>query len=213
VFDRPSLYESFHRLLSREKFRCLEQYLCDLAVTRPIRVIDFGCGPGTNAFLFTDKERYDYVGVDFNPDYVEWARRRYDLRFVCADLTQISANAGDRYDVVLINSVMHHLTDSQVRDVLAAAQRMLAPEGECVVLDMIEPETPTLRNLIQRTLIRLDRGAFCRKADELERLLAGYFNTRVVSTFDIRLVFRLWHLKLFSCRLAPVAQFESPTLP
>jgi SAM-dependent methyltransferase len=200
VFDRPSLYQSFHRILSRDKFRCLEQYLGRRAVTRPLRIIDFGCGPGTNAFLFTDKKRYDYLGVDFNPDYVEWARRLYDLKFVCADLTQL--DPGTRYDVILINSVMHHLTDVQAQDVLTAAQHMLAPGGECLVLDMIRPETPALRNVVQRTLIRLDRGAFCRKADELENLLKSYFNTRVVSSFDIRLIFRLWQMKLFSCRLS-----------
>ena len=59
VFDRPSLYQTFHRIVSRAKFRSLEQSLGSRPVSRPLRIIDFGCGPGTNAFLFTDKKRYD----------------------------------------------------------------------------------------------------------------------------------------------------------
>ena len=105
------------------------------------------------------------------------------------------------YDLILINSVMHHLSDFEANRLLSAAQGLLSSRGECVVLDMIRPDVRKASNSIQRMLIQLDRGSFCRELRELQRLLASYFETDIAYSFDITVVgVPLWDLKLFVCR-------------
>src|SRR5206468_6323559 len=48
------------------------------------RVLDVGCGPGTNTRHF---ERTGYLGVDINESYIADARRRYGRDFLVADVT------------------------------------------------------------------------------------------------------------------------------
>ena len=47
----------------------------DLRAVR--RVLDVGCGPGTNTPHFADA---DYLGIDFNAAYIDSARRRHGRR-------------------------------------------------------------------------------------------------------------------------------------
>ena len=200
LFDRPAFYQHFHRFFSRAKFRYLQRYLGDRRSFERLKVLDLGCGPGTNSFLFSDKNQYDYLGIDINEKYIRWARQLYDLNFHCADVTKL-ANSGLVYDLILINSVMHHLSDFEANRLLSAAQGLLSSRGECVVLDMIRPDVRKASNSIQRMLIQLDRGSFCRELRELQRLLASYFETDIAYSFDITVVgVPLWDLKLFVCR-------------
>jgi ubiquinone/menaquinone biosynthesis C-methylase UbiE len=42
--------------------------------TKDFKVVELGCGPGTNAFLF---QNVDYFGFDINEKYLSMARRRF----------------------------------------------------------------------------------------------------------------------------------------
>jgi SAM-dependent methyltransferase len=200
LLERPIVYRTFHRLFSDKKQEQLRRYLERMQCDLPIRVLDLGCGPGTNAPLFLDTVRFAYFGIDLNPDYIEAAARRYGLSFRCADITKSPEFLG-QYDLVLINSVLHHLTDNEARTLLESACNTLRPGGECVVLDMIQPRRRSLRTLCQRTLIRLDRGFFCRSLEALEKLLSAYFRPIEIHAFSIDFLgITLWDLRLFVCR-------------
>ena len=56
----------------------------DLGAVR--RVLDVGCGPGTNTRHFATS---DYLGVDLNEKYVEYARAKFGRTFVAADVTDL----------------------------------------------------------------------------------------------------------------------------
>ena len=49
------------------------------------RVLDVGCGPGTNTRFFP---KSDYLGLDINPRYIDQAERRFGKRFMVADVTR-----------------------------------------------------------------------------------------------------------------------------
>jgi SAM-dependent methyltransferase len=200
LFDRPAVYKGFHRIFSGEKFEYLSQYLQERRFPGIARVLDLGCGPGSAAGLFLDRGKYDYLGVDMNPRYIEKARIAYpEARFMCADITTLRQR-GQQYDIVIINSVMHHLNDSEAAEVLSTARELLTDDGDCVVLDMIRPLRPGL-NTIQRLLIFLDRGAFCRSLSQLEAVLRRYFVLSRTFSFSVdRCGMRLWDLRLFICR-------------
>jgi SAM-dependent methyltransferase len=138
------------------------------------RILDIGCGPGSLVpFL---PERIEYVGYDLNPEYIETARRLYSGRgeFFCADAGESSkVNLHQStFDIVMANSLLHHLDDHQVHDLLESAWRFLKPGG---VLMTIDPVFVPGQNPIARYLISNDRGRSVRTPEGYSALVARRF--------------------------------------
>ncbi|MFH1983052.1 MAG: class I SAM-dependent methyltransferase [Pseudomonadota bacterium] len=200
LLRKPKFYECMHAVFSDVKNEYLLRHLSGYRVAEKIRVIDLGCGPGTNAHLFIDPGRYEYLGIDNNPGYIKQARKKFPLEFRCADIVDALEDPA-RYDIVLINSVIHHIDESTARLVFQAAAGLLTPEGECLVLDMVHPDVRKPANLLQRALISLDRGTYCRSFGQLQKEIGSFFNIQKVYDFSISPgALLLWDLRLLVCR-------------
>ncbi len=90
------------------------------------RVLDVACGPGINTAAFAGP---GYKGIDLNPHYIARATAVHGPMFEVADATTFRGAPGTEYDVVLINSFLHHLDDAQVKTVLDHVRTLLAPGG------------------------------------------------------------------------------------
>jgi len=144
------------------------------------RVLDVGCGPGTNTAYFA---RSDYLGIDINPHYVAWAGRRYGRRFVAADVTRYQLPDGERFDFVLVNSLLHHLCTEETERILAAAARTLAPDGFIHILDLVLPAERSLA----RWIAERDRGDFARPLDDWRRLFERAFEIVLFEPYAVGL--------------------------
>lgn len=196
LFNLPAVYQSFHSLISGVKIAHLNRHLASITSNKPIRIIDLGCGPGTNAGLFADKNRYCYLGVDINPSYIRRASKKYPLRFECTDATKLE-HRNNEFDLVLINSVLHHLSPEETKKVLSSAADLLDVGGECLVLDMVRPQDHGIASIVQRALIRLDRGQYCRTVEQLVSEISEHFKIESVQSFTIGLFGgMLWDLRL-----------------
>lgn len=142
------------------------------------RVLDVGCGPGTNAAEFAG---LDYVGVDINPAYVDHARRRHDLRFEVADVRSDPIDGRGTYDFVLLNSLLHHLDDDAAGSLLGDLVGFVSDDGH---VHVIELELPAERGL-PRTLARSDRGEYPRSLDAWRALLTERFDEVVFEPFPV----------------------------
>lgn len=201
LFEYPLVYRWFHRVFSRAKHHSLSSHLSTLAAGRPLRVLDLGCGPGQDAVLFQDRGRYEYLGIDINPKYIAIASKVYGMEFRAADVTTGEEFKG-RYDIVLINSIIHHLSPEQTHTILKSARGALAEGGQCLVLDMIHPVVSRPSNGLNRLLISLDRGRHCRSESELDNLLREYFDVKTKHPFAIKMLsVLLWDLRLYVCEL------------
>jgi SAM-dependent methyltransferase len=148
-------------------------------IRRARRVLDVGCGPGTNARYF---ESADYLGVDINPRYIEDARQRYGRSFVVADVTTFSVPPEEKFDFILANSLLHHIDTQAVRRLLAHLSTLLSEDGHVHVLDLV---LPAERFSISRLLARLDRGDFPRPLDEWRRLFREAFDVVELETYPL----------------------------
>ena len=100
------------------------------------RVLDVGCGPGTNTPYFTGA---DYLGIDFNAKYIENARRRHKREFIVADVTKYTAQPGAEFDFVLANSLFHHIATDDARRILAPLATLLSTD-ECIhIMHLVFP--------------------------------------------------------------------------
>lgn len=147
-------------------------------LSRVKRVLDVGCGPGTNTKYFAEA---DYLGIDLNPRFIEDAKRRHSREFEVADATRFTGSPGEPYDFILVNSFLHHIADDEVRRLMSHLATLLAHDGHIHVMELELPERPSPARL----LARMDRGDFPRPLDGWRELLAESFTTEVFEPYPL----------------------------
>lgn len=188
LLESPLVYRTWQAPFASAK---LEPFLArvDLAHTR--RVLDVGCGPGTNAPIFAGA---DYVGIDINPEYIRVASSRYPGRWVVGDVTDETVLPDQQFDCVFANSLMHHLDDRSVRSLLGRMARLTASGGRVHVLDLVLPATVSAG----RVLAQLDRGRFARPVEQWRSLFSEHLREEHFQPYAFGLPFLpLWQMVYF----------------
>jgi SAM-dependent methyltransferase len=184
VLGIPTVYEAWQAPFAAQK---LAPFTRRVDPSKAGRVIDLGCGPGTNAAIFGVDQ---YLGVDISQKYIDHARRRHPHHFEVWDVTEANPGFG-QFDLVLINSVFHHLSDLQTASVLRALPAYLRPQGTVHVLDLVLPPEPGL----PRMLAKLDRGDFPRPIEEWQQLIGSHLDIASTERFKVgRLGLTMWEM-------------------
>jgi SAM-dependent methyltransferase len=142
------------------------------------RVLEVGCGPGTNAQLFHET---DYLGIDLNPRYIATARRRFGPKFVQADVREYQPEADARFQTVFMNSLLHHLDDDAVRSLLQKLSQVVSPEGHVHILDLVLPP----QRSVARWLAQRDRGEFPRPLEAWQTMFSDVFQPAVFEPYTV----------------------------
>jgi SAM-dependent methyltransferase len=107
----------------------------DFASARGLRVLEIGCGLGTDGAQFA-LAGADYTGVDLTDASIELARKRFALaglrgEFCIADAEQLDF-PDSAFDLVYSHGVLHHTPDTAraVREI----HRVLKPGGRAIVM-------------------------------------------------------------------------------
>lgn len=139
--------------------------------TPGMKVLDLGCGTG-DALLRLPA--VDYVGVDYNADYVAMCQQRFPDRgqFVVLDLAKEDLPYENEFDLALLYGVLHHLDDDACRRLLAMAHKALKPGGRLITLDGVFHPAQSGLN---RFVTGLDRGRFVREVDAYLKLTGEVF--------------------------------------
>ena len=175
AFEHPLVYRMLQAPFHERK---LAPFLRRLHQSPATRVLDVGCGPGTNAAHFTDVA---YTGVDINPDYIANAQRRFPGRFLVGDVTDPAVLPAEQFDCVLLNSLMHHLDDDAVTGLLGRLDRFLTPGGSIHILDLVLPPHWGAA----RALARLDRGRFARPIAQWTALFERAMHVDVLEQYPL----------------------------
>jgi len=191
VMEWPPVYRLWMAPFAEQKLRPIRAHT-DL--TRVRRVLDVGCGPGTNTALFSGS---DYLGIDINESYIESARRRHRRTFVAADVTTYRVADHERFDLILVNSLLHHLDDSSTVRLLEHLSRLLTDDGRVHVLELVLPDSPSAA----RFLARHDRGKFARPLDGWSALLGSVLEPVLMEPYGVGLPgVTLWNMVYFMGR-------------
>jgi SAM-dependent methyltransferase len=188
VLAHPTAYRLWQAPFVESKFEPIRRHN-DLRAVR--RVLDVGCGPGTNASLFYG---LDYLGLDLSPEYIAQARRRHPLNFEVADVCTWQADPDRRFDFILLNSLLHHIATDDVHRILDQLTRQATPDGHIHIIDLVLPSNRCLA----RTLALADRGHFARPLDEWRQIFTAHFREVVFEPFDLAMTgLKLWNLVYF----------------
>lgn len=190
LLDWPPVYRTWQRPFQTRKFAPI---LAHNRLDRINRVLDVGCGPGTNAPFFSAS---DYLGLDVNEKYVESARRRYGRDFMVADVRTVEVDS-EPFDFILANSLFHHLSDSDTDPILENLKTLLSDEGFIHILDLVLPERFSMALL----LARWDRGEYPRPLSRWLELFEQHFETVVFEPYTLCLgPAVLWNMVYFKGR-------------
>jgi SAM-dependent methyltransferase len=188
LLEHPAVYAAWQAPFAAQKFAPVEKWLRGRTIRR---VLDVGCGAGTNAERFKD---VDYVGIDINERYLQAARARFRGHFLHADLTSADLSSLGTFDMILANSFLHHVTDADVERILAQLLRLLAPDGTIHILDLVLPD----RRSLAWVMARLDRGGYARPVERWRALFGAAFEPILFEPYFLG--GRLWSMVYFQGR-------------
>jgi ubiquinone/menaquinone biosynthesis C-methylase UbiE len=164
VSDNPVLFIFFRGILENNFTAIRAVIRRDLKLGQGLRSVDLGCGPGAFSDLFDGD---DYVGVDMNGRYIDYARRARKGAFVRGDARKVELPDA-RFDQALIFGLLHHLPDDDVRAVLRELRRLMGPGGRALIIEDIPAVSKV--NLIGHLIHNVENGEHIRPAEEYRRL-------------------------------------------
>nr|WP_210261917.1 methyltransferase [Bradyrhizobium aeschynomenes] len=167
----PALYQAYQNAggFFGARLKAIRDYL----TLRPgMRVIDIGCGPGY--ILRHLPDGIDYTGFDVDEAYIAHARRSFGHlgTFHCRHFDAAAAQEFAGADVVMMNGVLHHIADDELKTTLANIRDVLAADGVLFTLDGCYRDG---QSRIAKWLLDNDRGHFVRDRDGYYDLLCSAF--------------------------------------
>lgn len=135
-------------------------------------VIEVGCSLGVLGPAFAKVPGLRYLGIDIDPQAIEYARARFAGEQNLSFSTQTMRELGDQgrtFDYVLFANILHHVDDPTAVNLICDASRLVTPGGTMVVIepDILRPDD----SLLVRSLYKLERGQYRRPPAGYERLM------------------------------------------
>ena len=187
LLEQPIVYRTWMAPFAEAKLAPMRTHT---DFTKLRRVLDVGCGPGTNAPHFAHA---DYLGVDINPQYVADAAKRYGRPFLAADITTYQVT-GEPFDGILVNSFLHHVDLPSTHRILAHLPTLLPDDGFVHIIELVLPP----RASPSRLLAKLDRGDYPRPVEEWRAIFNQHFEEVVYEPYSVGLVgVTLWKFVYF----------------
>ena len=181
-----------------------------LAGRSAARLLDCGCGTGTNLDLF--RARCDAFGFDLTPGGLRFARTHGGLRVARASITHVPF-APATFDVVTSFDVLQCVTEAQETLAMASMARVLKPGGALILnvaaLEILSGSHAVLSEEVRRYTKPLMRQALSRAGLVPERITYTNF-----SLFPVMLATRAWQRLRGAARPeALTAEITVPSAP
>jgi SAM-dependent methyltransferase len=186
IFEYPAAYNLSQKILSAIAFgnKGMENFLKEYFGGKSGSILDIGCGTGRFAGLFVNNQHCAYTGIDHNPKYIKYCKRKLKGEFLTADAVNFDF-AGGKFDYIISMCVFHHLSDEEIKKL--AGKMMKIANKEVIIVD---PVFPPGINFLGNWLLKLDGGKHVRTFDALNKLLSD-MNIKYLRDLDNSFPYRI----------------------
>ncbi|MCG8467124.1 MAG: class I SAM-dependent methyltransferase [Gemmatimonadetes bacterium] len=115
-------------------------YLPHVPDRRDARILVISCGPGYFVKLLIDRGYTAVSGIDSFPEKIEHAVRK-GLPCETAEAFPFLETSAERFDLIICEQELNHLTKQEILDFFALCRKRLAPGGR-IILHAINGATP-----------------------------------------------------------------------
>ena len=135
VYKPASIWESFYL---RTRWRLCPYELVESLIPGKGKILDLGCGYGILANLLSLKSpSRSVVGIDLNDKRVGVAKRsvknRKNIAFHCTAIENLKTT---QYDAIVMTDVLHHIDETNVKQLLEIATSCLHYNGTLTILEV-----------------------------------------------------------------------------
>jgi len=119
-------------------WRAYANLLNDISFSRPIKIIELGCGTGYHTMQMTRLYPVSNVTlVDFNASVVKDTEQRFsglncEKEFLLRDLFKLELD--EKYDIVHSQGLLEHYTPEERQKLIGLHRDLLTPDGLAVIL-------------------------------------------------------------------------------
>lgn len=172
ILSHPIVYHGFQRAggFFQARMKAIKMYL---PLREGDKIFDIGCGPG----FIVEKlpTGINYFGFDTDKKYISYANIKFGDKgsFLCGYFDKDAAEKSGSADVVMMNGVLHHLSDEEADKTLAIIKQVLRPGGRLFTLDGCFVEG---QSTLAHKLLKYDRGRYVRTHDGYRSLMTKHFN-------------------------------------
>jgi len=125
-------------------------------------ILEIGCSTGNLARAIIDMDGNSYCGIDISKKYIERAKKNSPKgKFMQMDAGKLEFK-NELFDIVMINSVLHHIDDNLGKNCLKEAYRVLKNDGKVLITEPFIDHN----SFVSTILCKLDRGKYIRKHEE-----------------------------------------------
>jgi SAM-dependent methyltransferase len=166
ILTIPQVYQTFQKSggFFGARLMAMRRYL---RIDEGMRIVDVGCGPGYLRYFLPAS--CQYFGFDTNERYIAHARptQQPHDQYRCQIFDETAAAAVAPVDVIMMNGLLHHLTDEEARNLLLASVLALNQNGQIFTLDGCYISGQTL---FRKKLLDWDRGEYVRTEERYKAL-------------------------------------------
>ncbi len=169
------LNDIFQRVLTFNKVeqkKNLAGKLETLSLRQGVKCLDFGCGTGLFANVFTGGG-FRYYGYDIDKRLVDYANHLYRSNSCEFTGSMDRLKELSPFGFIMANCCFHHIDDALICEVLAGINGLLEDDGVFLLIDILfaENDPSVLRGLFRK----LERGAYVRKAEDYRTIVEKVF--------------------------------------
>ena len=147
------------------------------------RVLEVGCGDAFSIDIVLQEVEYVH-GVDFDPLFIEDAKRRYALKkdrsFEVLDFTKKSVDR--RFDAVYSLDVLEHISGDDEDNFMKNICKALEPHGVCII------GTPSIHGQVWASKWSKAGHINCKDGHRLKEFMGHYFHNVFVFSMNDEVV-------------------------
>jgi SAM-dependent methyltransferase len=172
ALEIPAAYNLFQKLTRTREYR--RKFMERVPIPVNGRVLEVGCGPGTNVEFLPADKNVSFVGCDADARYIDHAKAAYGQRadFYNAPVGSLSALHLQPFTTAVAWGLLHHISDAQVLTLADEVAALLDSGGTFCTFDPCFTEK---QGLLARVLTACDRGRYVRYPEHYVSLLGRRF--------------------------------------